>query len=376
MSSERRPVVHITTTHSPRDNRIFRKECTGLASAGYEVTLIAPGSVDYFENSVQILSIGAFESRLKRMIIGPLRVAARIRALRPAVVHAHDPELIPVLVAIRLASRRVRIIYDAHEDLPGQVLSKQYIPKIVRPLVRFFAMGLCRVAGLVSDLVVCATPSIQITFPVGKTILVQNFPWLADFSELPRSQPKYSASYVGGLNEIRGGLQLVKAFSDSGKTAISCIAAGSVSEAVAEGLSGVETIHHVGNVTAEEVPAVIGDGLVGIVCFLPAPNHLESQPTKMFEYMAAGRAVVCSDFPLWRRLIDEHKCGVLVDPLDPVAIRNAVTDAAEDPDSALAMGRRARLAFENHFTFDVELPRLIRAYSMLIGGKESEPIGG
>jgi len=52
-----------------------------------------------------------------------------------------------------------------------------------------------------------------------------------------------------------------------------------------------------------------------MVTLHPTPNHLESLPIKMFEYMAAGLPVIASDFPVWRDIVDRFQCGLLVDPL-------------------------------------------------------------
>src|SRR6185437_4166240 len=51
--------------------------------------------------------------------------------------HLHDPELLPFAVLLRSSGRAV--IYDAHEDVPTQVLGKPWIPKAMRRAVARFS---------------------------------------------------------------------------------------------------------------------------------------------------------------------------------------------------------------------------------------------
>ena len=106
---------------------------------------------------------------------------------------------------------------------------------------------------------------------------------------------------------------------------------------------------------------------VGLVTLHPAPNYLEAQPIKFFEYMAAGIPIVASDFPLWQKFIEEIGCGLLVNPLDPQSIANAIQWLLEHPKEAEAMGKRGKEAVLNQYNWSNEVKKLLALYGRLSG---------
>jgi hypothetical protein len=70
--------------------------------------------------------------------------------------------------------------------------------------------------------------------------------------------------------------------------------------------------------------------------------------------MSAGVPVIASDFPLWRTLVEEAGAGLLVDPLDPRAIGEAIGWLLDHPEAAAAMGERGRAAVGGDLNWDHE----------------------
>jgi glycosyltransferase involved in cell wall biosynthesis len=68
-------------------------------------------------------------------------------------------------------------------------------------------------------------------------------------------------------------------------------------------------------------------------------------PMKMFEYMAAGRAIITSDLPVIHEVLDPSM-AVFCPPGDLAAWKKAVVDLAADPQRRLALARAAQEAVQ------------------------------
>jgi glycosyltransferase involved in cell wall biosynthesis len=365
-------VVHVTTVHPRDDIRIFRKECVSLARAGYEVVqVVGDGQGDAVVDGVRIVDIGARPAgRLARMRRQPAAALSAVRRERPALVHLHDPELLPLGAA--LAREGVPVVYDAHEDVPRQILTKQWIPRALRPGVSraFEAYENRQVRRLAA--VCAATPHIAGRFAkvVRLAVNVSNYPFESELSPGDSSQPRERmVCYVGGLMRTRGLLQMVRAVARvPGLRLVLC---GRFEDAAFEAAMraepGWQRVQWLGQVGREQVRDVMARASAGLVTLLPMPSYLDALPIKMFEYMSAELPVVASDFPLWRGIVEQHGCGVVVDPADPAAIAAALAAILDDPARARAMGRAGRAAVLSTYRWPVAERELLALYDRLVG---------
>jgi len=365
-------VVHITTVHDPFDTRIFRKECCSLVNAGHQVILIAPHTEQTSVKGVQIDPISPPTNRAERITTSMMQAYRKAQAHDADLYHLHDPELIPL--GLLLKARGKCVVQDVHEDVARDIETKYWIPSVLRiPIARCYRL-LEQLTTHAFDATVVATPSIARLFSTNQTTLVQNFPLIDELTpnESPRpfSERPNMVAYVGDLTRIRGVCEMVSAMSrglpsDSRLRIAGTFSPPELKEEVAA-LSGWSSVEFLGWQSRAEVANLFGMAQAGLVTFLPAPNHLRAQPNKLFEYMSAGLPVIASNFPLWREIINEADCGLLVDPTRPAEIAEAVRWIFEHPDEAEAMGRRGQRAVKERFNWNTEFSNLKNLYQSLL----------
>lgn len=363
-------IVHLSSAHPRHDIRIFTKQCCSLAASGYQVSLVvADGRGDEQRDGVHIVDAGGCKGRLHRMSVGVWRVYRSALALQGDLYQLHDPELLPV--GLLLKRRGKRVVFDAHEDVPLQLLCKPYL---ARPLRRLFASAygwLQKVTAHRFDGIVTATPSIASRFAPynSATTCICNYPLLAEFqAPTPWDERVDTVCYLGDITAIRGAREVVRAIGQvRGATRLNlagCAAPELLGQLQRE--PGWQRVNALGQLDRKGVCRVLAQSRAGLVTLHPTANYLDSLPIKMFEYMAAGIPVIASDFPAWRAIIDTFQCGVCVDPLDPDAIARAIDSLNADPLAAQAMGEKGRAAVLSHFHWEREFGALPALYTKLL----------
>lgn len=365
-------IAHLTSVHPRHDVRIFWKECRTLATAGYSVFLVvADGKGNEEKGGVNIIDVGAQAGgRLSRMTKSTKRVFDKALELDADLYHLHDPELLPVAVKLKALGKKV--IFDSHEDFPADIMSKPYLGRFARVAVsRLFALYEKRVCKAL-DYVISATPAIREKFISisCQSVDVNNYPLLDELEDLlPWDTDRAIICYIGAMTAVRGVPELVDAMARTKSSARLALVGNFTESATGERCkerSGWNAVDDHGFVGRDEVREVMSRSVAGVVTFLPAPNHVDAQPNKMFEYMSAGIPVIGSNFPLWKTIIEGNRCGICVDPTAPAEIAAAIDHLFTHQSEAREMGERGRAAVLEKYNWNSEGAKLLSLYQDIL----------
>jgi len=360
-------VCHFSSVHPWADIRIFHKECVSLAQSGMDVTLIAVGenNDEFSEYGVKVVSMAnAFRGRISRATNFARQVAERALDLDADVYHFHDPELLRFVPLF--LKRGKRIIYDVHEDLPRQIMTKQWIPAFMRGLLSRMAEAWENAAARKASAIVAATPLIRDRFlQVNNQVeCIFNAPLLREFNW--DVQPNYTSRrliYIGLISRKRGILELLHAMDHiDGRLHLAGRFEDESLKQICIQLPGWSKVDYHGVVGRAEIAKLLTECALGMVTLHPTLSYMDSYPIKMFEYMGAGLPVLASDFPLWRSMVVDEHTGICVDPMDVHMIARIANELISDAHTAEAMGARGRAYVKSKFNWESEASKLISFY--------------
>ena len=369
-------ICHVTSAHSRNDTRIFHKECVSLANNGYDVTLlIAEKEKDVSEkkNGVSIFSVKFNpKNKIDRIINSPRVLLKKAIEINADIYHFHDPELLQIAMKIKRKGKKV--VFDSHEDVCGQILGKKWIPRQLRPIVSFLYK--CYSNRILSklDYLIGVTPHLveKLKRVNPKTELITNYPVLyLDVNNIDVSYcHRKSFCFAGGITKQWNHETILLALEniDSVYDLIGRADLEYISK-LKEYKSWNKVKYH-GIVPQEEVKKILGSCDVGLAVLDCSDNTCGKigtlGNTKLFEYMQAGLPVICTDFVLWKEIIDKWKCGICIPPGDVGALQKAMQYIIDNPDKAKKMGENGRRAVLEEFNWGKEEKKLISLYSKLV----------
>jgi len=362
-------IIHLSSAHHDHDVRIFLKECRSLAKLfpDHEIHLVLPGVEPRLEDGVHIHSSGPRgNSKFQRMYHTVNQVYQKALELDGICYHLHDPELLRL--SLKLQRKGKKVIYDAHEDLPRQFMGNSRLPgrsiilRVIEWVENFYAS---KAHGIIT-----ATPYIANRFLKinPNTTDINNFPLETEieFIDHQSVQKEKIVCYIGGIWPSRGITELVDALDASGPRLALAGKIDADFKSILAQRQGWTQVDELGFIDRQASMELKQKALAGIVTFLPLPNHVNAQPNKIFEYMAAGLPVIGSNFPLWKALIETNNCGLCVDPTRPDEIAQAIRFLVENPEKAAEMGENGRKMVQNTYNWTAEEKKMLAFYQKVL----------
>jgi glycosyltransferase involved in cell wall biosynthesis len=372
-------VLMLSAAHPPEDVRIVAKEGAALAEAGFRVAHLAPG-----EPSASALHGVALHGHARRgrgwrgRVAGIPALAWQAAALRPAVIHAHEPDS---WLAALLAARRcgARVLLDVHEHYPSRLDPR--LPPALRPLGRVALAALCRLLAARADAVVLAKDGLEAAFGgAARCTPVRNYAGDPGIPPRRHAPGPLRLLHLGALGTSRGAftmldalarlpaetrLVLVGRFTDASEAAF---------DARARALGVDVRIEKHGWLPQRAALELAAGCDVALVLFQPGiENHRLALPHKLFDAMALGLPVIVPGFAEQvAAVVREAGCGVMIDTADPTQVAAAAATLADAPLRA-TMGARGREAASRRFGWAGEAERLVALYARLLPGMVTLP---
>ncbi len=287
------------------------------------------------------------------------------------IYHFHDPELLYYGLKLE-RNQGKKVVYDAHENVPEQIMAKDYLPKVILPMLSFFAEKFENyIAKRISAVVVANPPTLKRFQKVARrAINVRNFPVIEEFiSKISWERKDNSVCYIGVINESRGFLKLLDALSLTKNKCLLELAGRFDDPADLEKMKNHpvnDRVNYHGLVDSETLADIIDRCKVGVVTFLALDYHIISFPNKLYEYMSASIPVVASNFPLWEDIVVGNNCGVCVDPNSEEQIAKAIDFLLDNSSESEKMGSKGKNAISEKYNWNKEESKLFDLYDNLI----------
>jgi glycosyltransferase involved in cell wall biosynthesis len=300
---------------------------------------------------------------------------ATIDELRPDLIHAHDFRMLGVgaraVQRARCHGRDVKLLWDAHEFLPGARPRRdnaRWLPAHLgyeREYVRY-ADAVVTVSDTLADLLQREHRLAE------RPAVVLNAPAAAADGEVPDLRALCSVGpdtpllvYSGSATPQRGLETVLKALPALDGVHLALVV-GDVDDPYVRELAAADRVHAVPYVPFSQVPAFLSAADVGVIPIHHWPNHEIALITKFFEYSHAHLPIVVSDVRTMAETVRATGQGEVFRARDAADFARAVRTVLADP-------QRYRAVYDGPdsplpgWTWEAQASKLDAVYKALAG---------
>ncbi|MGW5203824.1 glycosyltransferase [Streptomyces griseoincarnatus] len=377
------------------ENKVVDQEVALLREAGHRVGM--------FERRSDDIAARSLPAKAAIPLLVPwnpavrARLAERLRAERPDVVHLHNvfPLLSPAVIAA-CADAGVPAVATLHnytQVCPPGTLHRDGSPctacvgRAPLPAVRHGCYRGSRLAtvplavslsvnrrrwwsGVERFFCISAAQRevlVGAGMPAGRLVVKHNF---VPETPVRRTGPGEHLLYLGRLAEVKGVRLLMAAWDElaaAGGVGVPLVIAGTgpLEAEVAAWAADRDDVRCVGLYDRTRCR----EAVAGAVAVVAPSTWKEAFGLVVVEAMAAGVPAVAAGHGAFTELVEDGVTGLLHRPDDAASLAAALRGVTADGDGNREMGRAARLRYERGFSPEVGLARLEEGYRAAIAGR-------
>ena len=367
------------------DQYLAKKQAATIRDEGYDVTLVfADQYPDAIEDGLQLTSI-PFQSKdgsyIKRLVFYPWYFYKKLKAIDADVYQCCDVDLLLVCLLLKLKGKRV--VFNLLEEHPYTLYSKLRFPKFINKVIVGIVSLWMRFALKRLDYVFTVAPDIikyLKKWGVRNTTIIGNYPevnhnyFLSEEDYLRRDD---CIIYFGAIYGISCQKEMLDALVSLDKPIKYLLAGdfgvGESYKAMLQKHEGWRYVEFINRFPKKELKKLISRSTISNVLRDFEATFYSSGSygiIKLFESMEAAIPIICPDVPVYRDLMKEYPCGILVNPKDPNSIAEAIRFLINNKKEAYRLGQNGRKAVIEKYSWDKEKNR----YKIIIIGSDTKKV--
>ncbi|MCX9190267.1 glycosyl transferase [Carbonactinospora thermoautotrophica] len=352
----------ISSAHDLADARLHR-EAAALRRAGLSVEVIGLGDPAGGPAGCRVVSLGGRAGKAARL----RRAAALPFRARGRVLLALDPDVVLTASLARLVWRR-KLVADVHEDYSALLHDRAW----ARSYVKLAAQGLVRVATAVTrraDLTVVADDHVP-PRKARRRLVVRNLPDPGYLPKPTEPDPIPRAIYVGDVRRSRGLQAMIQAVEAAEPWELDVVGPVHPDDQawLAQWRASSPAARRVrihGRLAPAKAWSLAAGAWVGLALLEDTPAFRAAIPTKLYEYLGSGLAVLATPLPRMAEIVRSSGAGAVV--AGPEEASGTLQRWSERPEDFLAARKAALRWAEQNLAGESPYDQLAREIRDLVG---------